>query len=804
MKKERTNQGITLIALVITIIVLLILAGISIATLTGKNGILTKANEAKKQQEIETAEEKIKLAIGEYEVNQRLVTLYSCLEKIEGLESITPNDENSIPPCHVVVDGYEFEIEGNLQVNYIGENKGIKPEIEIFEKGQIDESKVSLKIKVKTKDENGLKKLILKSGNAIIEEIEISGKDYEATIDVTANGEYTITIIGKNERRLTSTPIKVTEMASTNGTITAGTVVEGKVILTTLATTKADKITKIEIYKNENRVIEKEYNEKQIEDEIEVDHLAFYEENTCYAVITDSDGKSYKTNEVKVKNTDAIADEGDLKILATLVNNGTKNFENEKEIKQIRNIILEQEHTAIGTQSNPFKGTYNGQQNTISNININTNLTEQGMFGVIENATIENVVLKSGTIKGSYKVGGIVGSKNRGTIQNVENEGVTIISTGFDVYTGNVTTQVNGALSSYSYKISSTGGIVGCNEDGNILDCKNTATVNATYGGAGGIAGIDIGTSAREIRNCTNTGNVTTSISEEYTTIVPVGIAGGIVGSSSNYALIKECKNFGDIIANTSNEHNGYEVAGIAGYIIGSNIENCINEGNIIGTTRIGGITGSTWIGDNNAQIKITGCINKGKVTSNKYVKYIGTFDGGYTWEYNLSLTGGIVGLNNTANIEDCHNEGEISADYDMVGGIVGYNEQVHNKPRVITNCTNSGNVTTKTQIAGGIMGAGYRTDITNCTNTAKISSPGLQIAGIVGFIMTSTIENCTNSGLCSGIEQIGGIVGWAGNEQVGELTYIKQCTNTGTVIDNGVAQNNVLVGGPYACEIIN
>ena len=43
MKK---NQGITLIALVITIIVLLILAAVSIATLTGENGILTQAGRA--------------------------------------------------------------------------------------------------------------------------------------------------------------------------------------------------------------------------------------------------------------------------------------------------------------------------------------------------------------------------------------------------------------------------------------------------------------------------------------------------------------------------------------------------------------------------------------------------------------------------------------------------------------------------------------------------------------------------------------------------------------------------------------
>ena len=43
----KRNNGITLIALVITIIVLLILAGVSIAMLTGNNGILTQANEAK-------------------------------------------------------------------------------------------------------------------------------------------------------------------------------------------------------------------------------------------------------------------------------------------------------------------------------------------------------------------------------------------------------------------------------------------------------------------------------------------------------------------------------------------------------------------------------------------------------------------------------------------------------------------------------------------------------------------------------------------------------------------------------------
>ena len=48
---KKQTKGITLIALVITIIVLLILAGVSIAMLTGDNGILTQAQNAKEETE---------------------------------------------------------------------------------------------------------------------------------------------------------------------------------------------------------------------------------------------------------------------------------------------------------------------------------------------------------------------------------------------------------------------------------------------------------------------------------------------------------------------------------------------------------------------------------------------------------------------------------------------------------------------------------------------------------------------------------------------------------------------------------
>ena len=60
---QNSNQGITLIALVITIIILLILAGVTIAILTGEDGILKKADSAKEENQEKTATEIINLKI---------------------------------------------------------------------------------------------------------------------------------------------------------------------------------------------------------------------------------------------------------------------------------------------------------------------------------------------------------------------------------------------------------------------------------------------------------------------------------------------------------------------------------------------------------------------------------------------------------------------------------------------------------------------------------------------------------------------------------------------------------------------
>ena len=120
--KER--KGITLIALVITIIVLLILAGVSIAMLTGQNGILTQAQNAKTTNENKSAEEKVKLAI----MAARSQSETGALDADKLIAEITNNyggtasKTNDGFPVNATVDGKNFSIDGdgNITTNNSG------------------------------------------------------------------------------------------------------------------------------------------------------------------------------------------------------------------------------------------------------------------------------------------------------------------------------------------------------------------------------------------------------------------------------------------------------------------------------------------------------------------------------------------------------------------------------------------------------------------------------------------------------------------------------------------------------------
>lgn len=67
MKTNQKNYGITLISLIVTIIILLILAGISIGLILGSDGILGRVTASVDKTNIEVAKEQVTLKIGEYQ-----------------------------------------------------------------------------------------------------------------------------------------------------------------------------------------------------------------------------------------------------------------------------------------------------------------------------------------------------------------------------------------------------------------------------------------------------------------------------------------------------------------------------------------------------------------------------------------------------------------------------------------------------------------------------------------------------------------------------------------------------------------
>ena len=87
-KQRKTQErGITLIALVIAIVVLLILAGVSIAMLTGQNGILTQATKAREENRGASVQEQIDL----WRTNQtsdELAGINTAISKTKLLDSL--------------------------------------------------------------------------------------------------------------------------------------------------------------------------------------------------------------------------------------------------------------------------------------------------------------------------------------------------------------------------------------------------------------------------------------------------------------------------------------------------------------------------------------------------------------------------------------------------------------------------------------------------------------------------------------------------------------------------------------------
>ena len=216
--------------------------------------------------------------------------------------------------------------------------------------------------------------------------------------------------------------------------------------------------------------------------------------------------------------------------------------------------------TTEGYTTKWFKGTYNGNGNQISNLNINaTTDIAPALFGNVQNGTIQNVIVSGSVVcsSGDY-VAGLVNCLVSGTLENcVSNVNVKNTS---------------------AYTTSITGGIVASVKGGSkVLNCTNNGSIENTGNSnfAGGIAGVSDSTSTNLIINCKNNGSVITSSTDISSS------AGGIISTNKGQLNIFNCINYGKI--ETKNN------AGYGGGILGANrtesyrvnIYNCVNNASV-------------------------------------------------------------------------------------------------------------------------------------------------------------------------------------------------------------------------------
>ena len=363
-----------------------------------------------------------------------------------------------------------------------------------------------------------------------------------------------------------------------------------------------------------------------------------------------------------------------LAYLASQVNSGTTysgSF-----FRQTANIDLSAHYwVPIGTDStNIFRGTYDGDGHTISNMTT-SEVQYSGLFGYVRSATIQNLGIENSTISASSSTayaGGIAGYANSTTISNCYNTGsVTASSTSSTAFAG---------------------GIAGYANLKTIINCYNSGSISATSTASAGIiiyvnAGGIVGHASLTIRNCYNSGSVSATSSH----VKPR--AGGIAGYAS--ATIRNCYNSGSVSVTDSSFAN---VGGLVGNS-SAKISYSYNSGSVSATSSSSAFVGGMMGCSAQSESTIRNCYNTGSVIAASTT--VGA--------------GGISGYSNlVATISNCYNTGSVSASASSTanaGGVMGVAE---GSP-TISNCYYGGNCTLN-------YGIGSSSSNTGCTKQSNLT----------------------------------------------------------------------------------
>ncbi|MCH8567763.1 MAG: FG-GAP-like repeat-containing protein [Balneolales bacterium] len=204
----------------------------------------------------------------------------------------------------------------------------------------------------------------------------------------------------------------------------------------------------------------------------------------------------------------------------------------------------------LGTGSNRFTGTFDGNNHEITGVRIHRPETGyMGFLGAVSNATIKNLRLTNVTITGSRDVGGLAGELNNVIVENVHVSGSVTATATWDSggITGRMIEGSSILKSSTNVQVqggNSTGGISGFVANGNSIDQSYAlGNVTATGDYTGGLVGYNTGIISRSyaLGNVSSSGNRVGGIigyNLEAGTLEKSYAAGSISGNSETGGLI--------------------------------------------------------------------------------------------------------------------------------------------------------------------------------------------------------------------------------------------------------------------------
>ena len=833
----RKNKGITLIALIVTIIIMLILVGVTITMLTGKNGILNQGNRSIKETYHGTVKDQIILGANQYQIDKRTnsfngdvieyLNTNKYTTKVEGfnyyrvdVEKVAKNVKTGKGTTKTNGDIYVIEEYNDTSSNNVKVANTIISDVQ-QPLNNIDETKQYVLRYYEKEDNSKILLYLLGNGSTV---------DPEPTPDPEPDPDE------ENYDKVISVK-KIEDLLDVAMYVENGQ----KNILVKLEsdldfTNKDDYREPDKYYKNPitgNRISLDSLKEVTVDggsqgaDDSDTVNDSYPSTSSVYLELNNPGGPT-SPGFIQIGSSSEKAFDGMFKgnghTLKNIYMSGNLKFNNNG--NTTKNII-----GLIGYNSGTIKDlniedieTYsdNSNTNSINNTGISSQVDTAILVvnnsGVIQNC---NVNIKEITFTQTPpKTFGVIACNNTGIITECSIEGESCQSY-YIQYMGGIAGINNGTIMNCTndistFKLTNEGtfiaGIVGQN-NGQVSNCINNSNVISS---SNFVAGI-VGQNNKKVEKCTNTGTLSSTV-----------FASGIICMNNSEEEISDCVNG---IKDTENQlvddsSKSYFRAGIVSYPTGKTlkIKNCINYmvinsyGPGASAIAMEPISGGTL-----ENVEIKDCINNGKGTGSSGVAgimFLGSSKSAIikidncenNAEISSTYSSGIFrtycDVDGTVTINNCTNNGNIIGD--RTGGIIGGTVISGTGKINILNSYNYGTIgeNSNYERVGGIVSSfsnNINYNIDSCENYANITG-GRYVGGIIGEASNSgnavvaKVANCKNKGIISGDSYTGGIIGYecTGGAQINNCINEKQASIISSSYAGGI------IGWANRCFIIN